>query len=474
MKLNDITHEIPTEKLIPNTPTTIETENSLSSHIKESANTSEKIYLKHSIETKSANTIKAFLKRVIAAQSYHFMFSNGKYFKILGSDLPMLSSAKSSLSSLDHLNKMSQKYLSEIKGKIGDLTSEEKTLLGKVIDSKIHFRHQSNSFQSPDKLNLFSFKKLQQENTCTKKNTYLFDQINLSNHDFVFFAVEFSGDKSKLPLNTLHSTVDFGAYAYILDDQFPLGYFTLTDHFDNRVPPAATQEHSTFMCQFPQLKKEVCRPVHAGNNDIDVPIYNKKDMKLALGLHLIDFIRKISDIKFQEFALNKDLDDENLDKILNYVFQPEFHVPRMVSTEQFTKVRHRLISAQEAISASNIEILSTMIKNKNSACKAMGIAIEAAKPDVVDYLFSQWQFTSEDITEMSPSYTDIEYILSNYNSSSYILKCFLERGLVNPNTPFTAINSGETMLNNALKYNNTEMIELLESYGAKKGLFRLF
>ncbi|WP_425609364.1 T3SS effector OspC family protein [Vibrio aestuarianus] len=47
------------------------------------------------------------------------------------------------------------------------------------------------------------------------------------------FIVELSDDEYQLPLNTLHTAVDFSANAYITQQLFPYGYLTLTDHFDN-------------------------------------------------------------------------------------------------------------------------------------------------------------------------------------------------------------------------------------------------
>ncbi|MEN3258772.1 T3SS effector OspC family protein [Sodalis endosymbiont of Spalangia cameroni] len=62
-------------------------------------------------------------------------------------------------------------------------------------------------------------------------------------HKILYRLVEFSDDKAQLPLNTLHTAIDFGANAYLVDEQFPYGYLTLTDHFANTIPPAYTHEH---------------------------------------------------------------------------------------------------------------------------------------------------------------------------------------------------------------------------------------
>lgn len=423
------------------------------------------------LKNRSADVIKAFLKKTIAAQSYNKMFSKGDNFKELGIALTDSSARQSSLHSLQHLNNVSKYYLTKIKEKTQDLTSQEKVLLSKVVDAKIHFRHQSNSnlVDAAGILNIMSLNKLQSNGISTAKNTYSEDIRCLSNQDFVFFGVEFSDDKALLPLNTRHSTVDFGANAYIVDEQCPHGYLTLTDHFDNTVPPAFMHEHKEFIAQFSEVRNEIYREVHGDNGTKDIPIFNSKDMKLGLGLHLINFLRNSNDTQFKGFALNKNLDGKNLDKILNFVYQPEFHVPRMVSTHNFKEVKLREISAEDAVKASNFEALSVHMRNKDDACKVMGLAIKYAKKDVVDLLFTKFSFTGKDVINMSTSYEDIEYSLSNHSADDKILRDFLERGLVEPNNAFSRVNSGDTMLDNAIKYNKKEMIGILLEYGAISG-----
>ena len=314
-----------------------------------------------------------------------------------------------------------------------------------------------------------SLNKLQSNEISTAKNTYSEDIRCLSNQDFVFLGVEFSDDKAQPPLNTRHSTVDFGANAYIVDEQFPHGYLTLTDHFDNTIPPAFMHEHKEFIAQFSEVRNEIYRKVHGDKGTKDIPIFNSKDMKLGLGLHLINFLRNSNDTEFKGFALNENLDGKNLDRILNFVFQPEFHVPRMVSTDNFKEVKLREISVEDAVKASNFKALSVHMRNKDDACKVMGLAIKHAKKDVVDLLFSKFSFTGNDVMKMSTSYEDIEYSLSNHSADEKILRDFLERGLVEPNNAFRKVNSGDTMLDNAIKYNKKEIIAILLEYGAIRG-----
>ncbi|EFY9673254.1 hypothetical protein RZ167_004587, partial [Escherichia coli] len=55
-----------------------------------------------------ANTVKNFLRKSIAAQSYSKMFSQGTSFKSLNLSLEAPSGARSSFRSLEHLDKVSR------------------------------------------------------------------------------------------------------------------------------------------------------------------------------------------------------------------------------------------------------------------------------------------------------------------------------------------------------------------------------
>lgn len=423
----------------------------------------------NSVIDKSANVIKDCFRQIIADKSYNKMFSQGAYFKKLGTDLPERSADKSSLYSLQHLNEISKNYLTKIKEKTKNLTPQEKKLLSKVVNTHLHFRHQSNANLSGETLNIMSNHKLQIKNISTASNTYPEDIKYLSNHDFVFFAVEFSEDKSQLPLNTKHTNVDYGGNAYIIEEQHSYGYLTLTDHLDNQVPPAFLHEHKKFVSKFSKVRNEIERHIHGENGLHDIPIYNTKDMKVALGLHLIDFLRNSVDKKFKKFTLSESLDSKGLDNVLNLVFQPEFHVPRIVSTTNFKKVQLRNISLFDAIKASNVEEISKQIENKKDACDVMKMSIKYFKPNIAEYLFSTWKFTKEDMNEVSYG-IDIEYELSDSCcTNNRILKKVLQLGLIDPNKRFDKISAGNTMLDNAIKNRNKEMINLLLEHGAMTG-----
>lgn len=417
---------------------------------------------------KSSDCIKRFLRKVLAAQSSRKMLSEGKVFKQLNIDLPPLQPGrKASFATLEHVDNVSRNYLEQIKYETPNLTTQERELLKRVLDTELWFRHQSNSNFATQ--TIMSFDMLKSIGIVTGKNTYSMDEEKLGNQDFVFFGVEFSDDESQLPLNTAHTQFDFGANAYITKQPFTHGYLTLTDHFHNKIPPTCRHEHQAFIQQFGVVRKEVERTIHGTKGQNDVPMYNTRDMKLALGLHLINFLRNSKDDKFKRFVLNENLDSRGLDRVINFVFQPEFHAPRMVDIGKFRKVNLRKMELKEAIKASNIEEMDPHIKSKDDACKAMRIAIVNSKPDIVEYLFSKFNFTKADVSKMTILSEDIEYLLSKDSASHKILEIFLERGLVDPNRKFKQLNYGMTMLDNAIQNSNKEMIKILRKYGAKPG-----
>ncbi|MDD0451870.1 hypothetical protein PSZ91_23635, partial [Shigella sonnei] len=102
------------------------------------------------------------------------------------------SDAKASFKAIEHLDRLSKHYISEIREKLHPLSAEELNLLSLIINSDLIFRHQSNSDLSDKILNIKSFNKIQSEGICTKRNTYADDIKKIANHDFVFFGVEIS------------------------------------------------------------------------------------------------------------------------------------------------------------------------------------------------------------------------------------------------------------------------------------------
>lgn len=422
------------------------------------------------VTEKSVNVIKAFLRKTIAAQSYGAMFANGSYFKKLGQNIPAADS-KFSFSALHHLDKISKHYLDIIIEKTPNLSEQETDLINRITNSTLTLRHQSNAGLAKNgKLNIFSNKKLLNEKIDMIGSIYIPEKDCISNDDFVFFGVEFfSEDPSQLPLNTKHTGIDFGANAYLVKDKFPYSYLTLTYHFDNMTARPSEHEHQDFVTKFPKALQEVFRYVHSDKGRIDTPIYNAKDMKLALGLHLVDFIRNSQDDALKHFALSGNLTGKELDRLINFVFQPEFHVPRMVSTTDYQAVKLREITLNQAIGSANFAELNLLVTSKEMACKAIGVAIGLRRENVVKNLLEKWHFTRADMPEIEKgcAYRDIAYFISGCRADIGMLSLFLEKGLMDVNQPFNAFyQPGYTMLDNAIEYGNTSMIALLEKHGA--------
>ena len=82
-----------------------------------------------------------------------------------------------------------------------------------------------------------------------------------------FFAVETArGDEPKVN-NTTHSALDYGAIAYLINEDDPRvkhGYLTLTDHYVGKVHDGFHHEHQELFNRFPELSAEVDRCVYEG------------------------------------------------------------------------------------------------------------------------------------------------------------------------------------------------------------------
>lgn len=437
--------------------------------------------LDHIKKNHAADTIKKFFRKVIAAQSLGHMLANGQDFKDLGIHYnPAENETKFRLRVLDHFNKVSQDHLNKIIKKINKLSINERALVTKIINIEWHFRHQSNADLRDATLNISSNKRMAEHDIKSHTNTDFKDRIFLSNNDFVFFGVEFSNLKAILPLNRKHSGFDHGANAFILHEKNSLikqGYLTLTDHLINQVPDASKHEHQDLVDRFPIASKEISRSVLGERGESDVPMFGVKHMKLAMALHLIDYLRSSQDAKFKSFVLDENLTSKNLDRVLNFAFQAEFHIPRIVSTVDFKKVSLRTMELKEAVKALNIHELDKITKNKYFVCEAIYFAITfqnkvaTTRLDaIIFHLLKKWEITSADFKKNS-KFSNLEFHLSHRPADFdiSILKLFLIRGIVNPNTIFPELRKGDTMLDNAIKRGHKEMISLLKANGAKTG-----
>ncbi|HWZ47602.1 MAG TPA: T3SS effector OspC family protein, partial [Herbaspirillum sp.] len=204
--------------------------------------------------------------------------------------------------------------------------------------------------------------------------------------------------------------------------------------------------------------------------------------KSALALHLIEFLRKTEDKGFRRFVFN-DLRSTglNLDRVLNMIFQAEFHIPRMFCGDDYSKYVARPINLREAINASNFEVISESITNGDLASEAMYYAIKASENEIVSYLFENEHFNASCFlasTEQGDGvfgFGELTYILSDAGACPLILEQFLERKLIDPHTTFKRYKRGQNMMDNAIKYANTpeyqenskRLIDVLQKYGAR-------
>ena len=404
----------------------------------------------------SASIITRFFRRIIAEKCYSFMFNNGENFKLLKYNNP-------NHSSLKKLDSISSDYLRRIINKTKNITPEESELIEKINKLSFFYRHQTYSKVREQPLILYSKRKLDSMRINTRFST-LNDDINkLSNHDFVFFGVEFDFNENHSPLNKLHNSNDYGHIAFVFDKLPPFGYLTLTDHLENKIIEC---EHEDFLSAYPILEKEVYRNIHEDKGVFDVPIFNEQDMKLGIGYYLISFLRSSNDCKFKELIFSNDLDNKTLDKIINTIFQPEYHIPRMLITNDFKKIKLREIRLTEAVEASNIEELSSFLHDEENVYEAMKWAIIRAKPDVVHYLFLNYNFLK--YKKENPCYSELTFILNRKPTDLKLLKIFLDEELIDLEFTFTD-NKGRnfTMLEHAIENSNNDMMLMLKEYEEK-------
>lgn len=350
----------------------------------------------------NANIIKDILRERIASKCYLTMFSEGAHFKKDKYKLS-LNTGKEALACLD---KISRKNIHEIIKQTQPLSKKERFLLAKVIDTDIVLRHQTNSnLSNKGTLNIYSNKKLQSIDTPPTTRALDEEITDLSNHDFVFFGIEFSDKDTTHPINTKYKGWDFGANAYIVKDEFKNGYLTLDHHYGGYVSSSFEHEHKEFTSQF-KIAEEEISGIHASNNkNNDIAMYSTKSMKLAIGLNLIKFIQNTSDMKLKEFALSGHLSTLDIDRLINFIFQPEYHLPRMISTKKFQEVHLAGIPLKDAIMAANLKRIDELVKNKNDAYYAIKLVLSLHKEresmtdfiakKIIGYILGKCFFTKE-------------------------------------------------------------------------------
>lgn len=352
--------------------------------------------------TDSANIIKNILRERIASKCYLTMFSEGFHFK---KDKYKLS-PNTGKEALAYLDRISRENIHEIIKQTQPLSKKERFLLAKIIDTDVVLRHQTNSnLSNKGTLNIFSNKKLQSLDTPPTTRALDEEITDLSNHDFVFFGVEFSDKNTIHPINTKYKGWDFGSNAYIVKDEFKHAYVTLDHHYGGYITSDFEHEHKEFTSQFEIAEKEISSIYTSNKKNNDIAMYSTKSMKLAIGLNLIKFIQNTSDMKLKEFALSGQLSTLDIDRLINFIFQPECHLPRMISTKKFQEIRLADISLKDAIMAANLTRIDELVKDKKDAYNAIKLVLFLHKEresmttliakKIISYILDKSSFTKE-------------------------------------------------------------------------------
>lgn len=428
-------------------------------------------------EVKAGKLITAFLRKAVASQAYGAMFAHGKHFAKAGQSLPKQD--KYGFNALQHLGDLSRKNLADIAAKVGPLSPAEQALAEKITSTSWNFRHQSNApLETGNTLSISSVARLSKEHQDIKKQalqegkTYLGHSFKpeyeaLHHTGFVFFGVEFAGaSKDHPPLNTLHQFNDYGANAYLISDTLPAcqqGYLTLTDHFENQIPPQTDTELGE---RFPKAARQIRRTVHTEGLKFMAPVFAFDDMKEAMALHMIDFLRNCTDDKFKQYVLSDAINSgAALDEVLNCVFQAEFHLPHLLSTQDYAKYTHRPMTMEDIIDGGNIPALEERVHSKADAVTFMWAAIKKGNGSIVDYLLKNWTFSAEDFAEC-PDHENLIVALTYQGSSPYILEQFLEHKLIDANASYEKWGRHHTLLDEATSWNNDAMVKIVLDHGA--------
>jgi len=355
-----------------------------------------------------------------AARAYDKMFSQGKRFvdrKInLKPSKENHSSVKNTLEILAHI---SSKNINEINALVQPLSTAEKGLFERITTLTWRFRHVSNhDVTAKGYLNLYSFDKLCQEKELYPHTAiHAADVTELANTDFVFFGVEFHHSHLAEHIEKTHSGHFYGCTAYLINEEHPLvklGFLTLSDHYLGVIPSPQDKARiddnfGVIFKGFPiifqelneqgersTLKTRLVYTKEKTNIVCDNPLFSYADMKAALALYFIDFIRRSEDSAFKESLFSAALDNITLSRWLNTVFQCEFHLPHMLSTYTYSSVLLEKPDHFQLAMANNVRQLAAYLKDSphasDDAIEALAVAIKEAKPQVVQWLLAHYSF----------------------------------------------------------------------------------
>jgi hypothetical protein len=331
------------------------------------------------IENIAATIIQRFFKKVLAASSYRYMFSNGQVFQKASTTTNKYkhfakyhsNANNKNFSSLESMQEFSTLCLQEIKDKLGLLTAKEQRFINRITHfPEMIFMHRSfdnllkKNTKGKKQATIYSNKTLQEKkikvlNTYTKSA----DKKQLANNDFVFCTPYFNFNHLYTTEDTINDIADstiialtchYGTNAYFFnEEQFPYFYFTLTDHFFskvfvyNRLPSLSKDykyiERSIIGAE--TIKKYTYVPIFTYN---DVPMFTQKDMRLAIAYYTIDFLRSLDDSKEHNTIRNRILitsDPEDFNYLFHAIFNPEIHIPKILvldNPREFSNYRHNL------------------------------------------------------------------------------------------------------------------------------------
>ncbi len=432
----------------------------------------------------AANTIKRFFQKVVARKVYLELFGACPQFV---ANHPC-EFCRPSADTLECLKNKSHENILELRQKAGPLSEQEKNLCRAIRGTHVRYRHQTHcALDSHGQLNLYSHTMLRR-----KKIPFIGDQLKEepsgANHrDFVSFGMEFSKpvDNTRLIANTTHNGTDYGGTAYLIDEQHPgarYGYMTLTDHIYSGLPLSKYHEHQEMLYCFPlcalERDREMCEV-----DDLDVPIFTPSDMKEALSLSTVLFLRRSGDDAFKHFAYTARADSIELDRMLNFLFQSEFHIPRMLSTDRYQKYRFRSPTFEEIALFSHPLLVNEHIQTREDALRLIVVAIHAHRTKVVLQLLNRYVFFPEDFQPDNPILDDprlllygseIPYVLTRFPGHDLsVLTMLLERKLIDSNYRFRHKRIGLTMLANAIDCRSVRLIMLLLIHGADISLLPL-
>lgn len=386
---------------------------------------------------RAADLIKRVFRARVAERAYEHMFDKGTCF----TQMKLYGELKGSGTA--SLNKISQGFMAEVKHRLGQLSAEEQAFKRAVVQSRWSFRHQSNyPLDTNGRLCILSNLALNREGIGSKSSTVAGDLEELSNNDFVFFAVETArGDEPKVN-NTTHSALDYGAIAYLINEDDPRvkhGYLTLTDHYVGKVHDGFHHEHQELFNRFPELSAEVDRCVYEGGY-LRVPMFSFNDMKEGVALYLIDYLRGTKVQGFREYALACASGSLALDRLIYHLFNLEFHVPRIASTFNYKTVKLREYSHTDLIRMVDLETLDKRLVNGSRyALETLMGALELGVPSVVLHVLGKCSFSKAEIDHWyevgltlsgGGTKSDVAAQLSDPDTSIDVLKAFIDKGLV--------------------------------------------